>query len=376
MASNTEIYFLLFEALAFYLVFIEGHKNFLLIRIGFFVLGIAFIIKYIIIFDIFLFWLAYNVLLLIEYKDFGLKKILHRFIYSNVQIVLFLILPFLFSCVLYLAHNSFNSYFEAILFVLRGHSKVTTFSSKIEFLLQLKYILGLLVFLIFLNHKEFLKSRVNIVSSIWILTSSLGAIWTGFLYEHYLLAIFYPMFFLLGSLLSTIKFETHKKKLKSIFFVVLLVIFSFNVFKTRSHLKKTLMGIPDQGRIVADAIAKRISSNKRTHNSLFFISNGTHSPYVLLDQLPPVKWVQPNNYSEKIFFENLNLDLGELFASLESKPISVVSWCYKYSIEELDSGTVKDESINGIYVKKLNLYLKNGNFKGEKLNKECQIYYL
>ncbi|TGM80932.1 hypothetical protein [Leptospira bouyouniensis] len=343
---------------------------------GFFVLGIGFLIKYIIVFDVFLFLTAWNIVLYIEDSRLLRKFSLKKFIIRNLQIGFFFSLPFIISCIYYYQNNALGNYFEAIFFVLKGHSKEAKFVERLLFLSQLKYIFLTILILIIFSFKLKSKPFPSIIIFVWIMTAAIGAVWTGFLYEHYLLAILYPAILLIGILILPLEDKIKNVKLKPVLFFIMFSILGYHLIKTRIHLEKTLNGISDKGKLVSKAISEKIATSNVNGQKYFFVSNGSHAPYILLNQLPPVKWVQPNNFSEKIFFDNLKLDLNELFVSLDKQKISVVSWCYQYTIEDLDSGKVVDKTINEAYVKKLNLYLQKGNFKMSKLDNECLLYYL
>lgn len=376
LSSNTEIYFLTFEALAFYLIFQTKDRRDIFTQLGFFVLGIGFLIKYIIVFDVFLFLTAWNIVLYIEDSRLLRKFSLKKFIIRNLQIGFFFSLPFIISCIYYYQNNALGNYFEAIFFVLKGHSKEAKFVERLLFLSQLKYIFLTILILIIFSFKLKSKPFPSIIIFVWIMTAAIGAVWTGFLYEHYLLAILYPAILLIGILILPLEDKIKNVKLKPVLFFIMFSILGYHLIKTRIHLEKTLNGISDKGKLVSKAISEKIATSNVNGQKYFFVSNGSHAPYILLNQLPPVKWVQPNNFSEKIFFDNLKLDLNELFVSLDKQKISVVSWCYQYTIEDLDSGKVVDKTINEAYVKKLNLYLQKGNFKMSKLDNECLLYYL
>lgn len=376
LASNTEIYFLVFEALAFYLIFISESK--FTDYFGFFALGFAFLIKYIIVFDVILFFVAYFLILLFGRHRKKRGEKFKESVFYLFKVALVFLLPFLISFLFYFFNDASVDYIEAIVFLLRGHSRLVSLQERFHFLFQLRFLFGLVVFLLLVNFYRFksvLKDEKVIISFIWIFTSSLGAIWTGFLYEHYLLAILVPLLFLIGFSLSPITLSFQKKKYFNFILILGILSFSFVSVKNRNHLEKTLKSIPDQGEIVAQAIRGKISLDTQNQKR-FFIAQGTHSPYILLDQLPPVKWVQPNNYSERIFLENLNLNINEIFVSLNEQSVSIISWCYPFSMEDVVKGKVKDNELSEIYSKKLYEYLTEKGFKREQVNPECSLYYL
>lgn len=378
LASNTELYFLFFEAISFYLIFITRYQFGL--YLGFFLLGFAFLIKYIIVFDVMLFFLCSfflptfeNTRAIVSHVKIKIRKDILKFF---ICVFLFS-LPLLFSIFYYVSNNSFFEYFDALLFILKGHSRNVSWLERLQFLMKLKYLFGLVTLLLLIQiyyFKDIFKQKVFMIALFWVFTSSLGAIWTGFLYEHYLLAILFPLILVLGIVVGFL--EQYSLFKKNIYFLLIwaILVFGFHAVKERKHLKKTLNQIPDQGVLVAKSISKHRlnSNNERT----FFIANGSHAPYVLLNQLPPVKWIQPNNYSEKIFAKNLNLNHGEVFSSLEENSVSIITWCYRFSLEELLDETAIDNEISMEYVRQLKEYLETKKLKQDKISFECSLYYL
>lgn len=382
LASNTEIYFLLFEAISFYLLFVNEKVNVTQKSIAFFVLGIAFIIKYIIVFDVILFFLAALVFSFIDErikKSGSVFEVFKKIFYEYALYVFVFLSPILITITVYLHLGSFDSYWNSILAVGKNHVRISTIYEKLKFIFYLKYFYLFSFFFVgyhFYTTKKFKLERGATVAFVWFLTSSLGAVWTGFLYEHYLLAVLFPILLFISFVVFDFD-KTFGKRIviRAILLLCIVGVFIFSIRK-RNHIAKTLNSIPDEGLFMADAIRK-ITKEQVSGQGYFFVASGSHAPYVILDQLPPVKYIQPNNYLEKTFAVNFAISGEKVISDIIKKKVNIVTWCNSKSIHEILTQKKGESEFSQEFVLALQTYLRNYRFESVQIQRDvrCTLYY-
>ncbi|TGL10724.1 ArnT family glycosyltransferase [Leptospira meyeri] len=382
LASNTEIYFLFFEAISFYLLFVYKEVNVRQRMIAFFTLGVSFVIKYIIVFDVILFFIAAFLFSLSDEKakkaSLG-KDIFGKIFFEYLLHVIVFLIPFLVTIAVYIYFDSFDSYWNSILAVGKNHVRVSTIYEKFEFIFYLKYFY--LFSFLFLAYQFYTTKRIKLdrksaVSFGWFLSSSVGAVWTGFLYEHYLIAVVFPIMLFI----SFVAFDSknvfgQSKKNQMILLLCIVVVFMFSIRK-RNHLAKTLISIPDEGLLMANAVRK-ITRDSLSGPGYFFVASGSHAPYVILDQLPPVNYIQPNDYLEQAFAVNFSISGNKIVSNIIEKKVNIVTWCNSKSIHEiLNQGNAESEySLE--FVLALQTYLRDYRFESIQIKgaPRCTLYY-
>lgn len=359
LSGNTEIYFLSFETLGVYFFFSKVRiREFL----GAVLLGIAFLIKYIIIFDLIYFYILKLFIVYISDKN---KKRTNHFYKSFGKLFLlgiFSLLPLFMTAFHFLFFYEWSYFLSSFLSVLQKHKNESSLIFRLEYLFIFLYkylIIYLLVFIptIFKNRwRRIFKTKLFFISFGWLISSSIGSIWTGFLYDHYFLAIL-PSLCILLFLFLNLFFRLLSKKLKefitrykstskwnqllklnSLNFIYILFFLSvvYTGIQTRNRLEKISSKIEDYPVIIADHISKNGGGN-------LFIASGYHATYVLLKQLPQVKYVQPNNYTETIFAKNFNINLEEYIDTLKNKT-KFIQWCDRFSPSDIINSSSIDEN--------------------------------
>ncbi|WP_125178667.1 hypothetical protein [Leptospira harrisiae] len=382
LASNTEIYFLFFESISFYMLFVARETGVKRKRIAFFVLGTAFIVKYIVVFDVIFFFLVSFVFSLRDEKTKKISskhEILNKIFFEYFLHAFTFLAPFMITAAVYFYLGSFDLYWNSILAVGKSHVRLSTMFEKIQFILTLKYFyLASLVFVgyHFSSIKKPVLDRKSCVALGWFLTSSLGAVWTGFLYQHYLLAVVFPILLFISFVVFDFEKVFGKGKITRL--VLLLCIIGFSIFsiRKRNHIAKTLNSIPDQGLFMADAI-RQISLNQFSGDAHFFVAAGSHAPYVILNQLPPVKYIQPNNYLEKTFAVNLSISGKAVISDIIKQNVNIVTWCNAKTIDEILRLAGDDSDYSIEFVTALQTFLRDYSFKSVKIEKDttCTLYY-
>ncbi len=327
LAGNTEVFFIFFQIWGVYFFF---RKSLLFQSLGAFLIGYAFIIKYIIIFEIigicFVF-LFYN---------------LHRNRYNinkNLLVVsiplLFLCLPFLLVGMTYWLLGHWDAYWNMLVILSTQYSVPKTILEKLVFISKFfqsyAFILPMLAFLtlLLLNYKTISKlnliNKLSFLGFVWFTTACIGASWTGYQYEHYLLALL-PGFhmFLAGILIPTMR-RINKKKLFRLSLTFIIITFIV-VYSYTKEIRKILKTLPDTPKLIShDLKEKSIQS--------LFIASGTHTPYVLLNIFPPIKYIQPYNYSTEVFAKKIGLNIDEIIQAVANSNVDAIQFCNRDSDE-------------------------------------------
>ncbi|TGK78412.1 hypothetical protein EHQ24_17845 [Leptospira noumeaensis] len=334
LSANSEIYFLFYEWLGISLFFRQNSK-----AISFFFLGFAFLIKYIIFFD---------VVFLGMYALWKRSKSTSLF-----QVCLEMstfIIPIGTSVLVYYFLGHTQEFFDALLTVSSKHQPNETIGFPFGVLLRLFWPLLFLGFLTLLSDRKFSSYKIALVAL--TLTALLGASYTGYYFQHYFLALIPPL-----AILAT---PARKVSWQLSLFALILVFYSWNSISTR--WKKDLSHIPDHSRIIADQI-------KKLGEGTVFVASGVHATYIFLNQLSPTEYVQPVNYIDPLFSKNFAVDISKVIS--EVKNVNYIQWCNDTALETAD----KDESLNQDFILPLQVFVKE-SFKNKTTPlKGCDLYY-
>jgi len=356
-AANTEIFFIPFVTAAYYLTFTQqlrlnyqptGWKYFV---IGL-LMGIAFIIKYVVIYDLF----AILLLLAIQTRSSSLQRSDRNLSTIRVLSIVLLgvLLPFLLMTGFFTVAGYFSDFFYAnftankIRNIDRNFSLsviLQTFQSQLCLNIPLWLCFGLTFLLPFARALSWTERKVLRLLAIWIVIPLLGIFLTFKVrfYAHYFLPLLPPLslitaFFLVKVLLgrqpkvsATALTERSSKYLYKQSLLLMVAVASLTSFYGISSLKKNaaffyfsgLKGIPhyeDKAAEVAEYLQDRITPNDYIYVAdydpvVYFLSNAQIPtkyayPFFLIgDNLPKVAGVNP---------------IQELSALMKKQPLYVV----------------------------------------------------
>ncbi|PJZ45472.1 hypothetical protein [Leptospira brenneri] len=334
LSANSEIYFLFYEWLGISFFF---RKN--SISISFFLLGIAFLIKYIIFFDV---------------VFLGLYALWKRsestsFLRICLEMSTFVI-PIGTSILIYYFLGHSQEFFDALLTVSSKHQTNETIGFPFGTLISLFWPLFFLGFVTLLSDRKFTSYKIVLVAL--TLTALLGASYTGYYFQHYFLALVPPL-----AILAT---PARKVSWQLSIFALFLVLYSWNSVSNR--WKKDLSHIPDHSRIIAENIQK-------LGGGTVFVASGVHATYIFLNQLSPTEYVQPVNYIDPLFSKNFDVDVKKVFR--EIKGVDFIQWCHQTQLEKAD----QDLTLNQDFVHPLQILVKENYPKKETPLAGCDIYY-
>lgn len=364
VSENTEIFFIFFVILAFYLLFKNiqnlSKLNLKYYTVFFFLalcLGLAFLIKYVVIFDVISLLIILTISILLQPSIGGRKKI--RIILKLFSIILLgLTLPLLFVMLVYFFKNQMYLLKDANIFTVKYASSIGLSLNTMHKALTLhlryyNFLLYSLFFLVFIKHLD-TKFRINIFYLlIWFLIILLELLFMlTHCWDHYYIQILPPLC-LLSSYLLISNFETVKnKKIKVVLSLVLVcsVLISYkqaveyiNLYlslKEKSNLEFKIINnkiIPfynDSRTLVAEYINKNIGTGK-----YIFILSEDYILYDMTNSKHTSRYIMPAQLMEKPFNKIFN-QRTEIEKIMKDKPEYIIlpknlndcDYCYEMLI--------------------------------------------
>jgi len=293
-AANTEISFLLFTSIA--LFFFSGKKcpaNFFLS--GLFI-GLGFVIKYVVLFDIAAFWIFYVFFFSKEHK---LNQILRNSIAMGIAFVIPYVCLFLYY---YLGPN-FDAFVFVSFVVPQNYANSFDIIQSALFVLEFHLIYAPFVFLFILALWKRKNRKIVHFSLIWYVFVWLIVLLPGKFFHHYYFQLLLPLAFLLPEAFNNDtkvqRFLLKQKKFILGFFIILYL--SWNIaFQYQSFLKKQ-----DHRREVAKYL-NEILQEKET-----IYCNYSSIIYFLTSTSPPQKYIHPTLLTKQEHIEAIAVDVEE-----------------------------------------------------------------
>jgi hypothetical protein len=352
LSGNSEVYFNALEIWSIYFLLNTPQKY-----LSAFLFGISFIVKYIVVFDGLAIFSTY-VILSNKLPKISLK-IRKLFLLGIVIGIPFFLVTFFYY---YTGHLSF--FIESLLAVTNRYGKTLPLISKLSssftfFKVFIPFILFIITLYIFRsNHRELFTKKWLIFIAWWV-ASWIGATWTGFLFDHYFLGTLSPIILLFGMSLS----KLCSKKLVNYFCMVSLVGILLHSLFIYNNYKKQLDLIPDVPKQIANFILKN-------GNGKLFVGSGIHSTYIALNQLSPVRVVQPVNYMNPEFSKKFLINSDEIIKQISD--VKYIQWCKKYDL--LGDSNEVPEDLNKDLVIKLSKFMKDKFIFKEQFSMDCKLY--
>ncbi|EOQ88332.1 hypothetical protein LEP1GSC202_3322 [Leptospira yanagawae serovar Saopaulo str. Sao Paulo = ATCC 700523] len=333
LSANSEIYFLFYEWFGIYLLLKKNS-----IKLAFFFLGIAFLIKYIIVFDV-IFLGLYAI-----YK----KKKDNSYFQLFYQLSFFLI-PIGVSFIIYFLLGHHQEYFNALFTVSSKHQTNITVEFPYKDLLKLFWPAIFLGFTSILIDLKLPKEKI--IFLILTITALIGASYTGYFFQHYFLALVPPLAI----------FVIPKRNSFILIPITIIFLLFYSWSNISNRLKKDLLYIPDHSKIIASQIDD-LGGGK------LFVASGVHATYIYLNQLSPTAYVQPVNYIDPLFAKNFSVDISRVLKEIEG--IQFIQWCNPIPLENAH----ENAGLNQEFVIPLQLMVKNKYQKNQTKLEECSLY--
>ncbi len=352
LSGNSEVFFNALEIWSIYFLLNTPRKY-----LSAFLFGISFIVKYIVVFDglaIFSFYV-----ILTEKMPSIIVKIKKLFLLGMV-----IGIPFFLIFFFYYYKGHLNFYIESLLAVTDRYGKSIPLSNKLASSFSfIKVFIPFFAFTLILfiynkNHRN-LFTKKWIIFTVWWIASWIGATWTGFLFDHYFLGTLSPIILLFGMSLSKL---CPKKFVNHLCVISLAAILSHSLY-IHNNYKKQLDLIPDVPKLIANAVIKN-------GDGKLFVGSGVHSTYIALNQISPVRIVQPVNYMNPEFSKKFLINSDEIINQISD--VKYIQWCKKFDL--LDESSKIPDDLNKDLVIKLSEFMKNKFYLKEKFPMDCKLY--
>jgi 4-amino-4-deoxy-L-arabinose transferase-like glycosyltransferase len=293
-AANTEIFFLLFTAIG--LFFFSGKKrpaNFFLS--GLFI-GLGFVIKYVVLFDIAAFWLFY---VLFFRKEHNIKQLLQ----NSLAMGLGFIIPYLSVFLYYYLGSNFDTFAFVSFVVPRNYANSFDSIKAVLFFLEFHLIYAPFVFLFILALWKGKNRKIVYFSLIWYVFVWFIVLIPGKFFHHYYFQLLLPLAFLLPEAFNNDTKVQHflLKQKKYILGVFILLYLSWNIaFQYQSFVKKK-----DYRREVAKYLNEHLQENETIY------CNYSSIIYFLTSTSTPQKYIHPSLLTKQEHIEAIAVDVEE-----------------------------------------------------------------
>jgi 4-amino-4-deoxy-L-arabinose transferase-like glycosyltransferase len=327
ISVNTETYFNLFTiAGLFFLLKKNNPVNFF---VAGFLLGVGFIIKYVVLFDLMAFILFYFIINLVKVRSLVLKSYL-----IVAVIVTGFIIPFgILNMYYYLI-----GHYDDLLF--HTFEVSTNYPVQRDFTGIIKYIsdfhLRFLPVIFFFYYCLFDRSNYanasfdrslktkniraeKLLVIIWVIFDLCAILYPGKYFGHYFIQLILPVSLFAGNFFDPArKIPSFLKKIISkpagyIFLVIIVIIILFNQ-------KKDYLDKPDYPREISEFLDQRLNEN-----DVIYTGNYHHVIYFLLDKRSPAKYVHRSLIREPNHVEALSIDtIAELERIIVADPEYII----------------------------------------------------
>lgn len=335
-AANTEIFFLLFTAIG--LFFFSGKKRPLNFFLSGLFIGLGFVIKYVVLFDIAAFWLFY---LLFFRKEHKIKLLLQ----NSIAMGLGFIIPYV-SVILY---YYFGPNFEAFRFVSfvvpRNYANSFDSIKAVLFFLEFHLIYAPFVFLFILALWKGKNRKIVYFSLIWYVLVWMIVLLPGKFFHHYYFQLLLPLAFMLPEAFNNdtkVQYYLLKQK-KYIIGLFILLYLSWNIaFQYQSFVKKK-----DYRREVAKYLNEHLQENETIY------CNYSSIIYFLCSTSPPQKYIHPSLLTKQEHIEAIAVDVEEEmrrivqaevdYMVIQGNPHSIIAKqiAERYSLQQIIADEVK-----------------------------------
>lgn len=346
LSANTEIFFLPFTTIAFYLLIAETHPERLfvsqklkLLLVGL-SLGIGLLIKQLVIFDLIAMLLILGKSLI--FNKVNNSSLTERFIQLMRSYSLFLfgaILPFLVTVLSYLISGHFNDFIYAnftanvlrsnLGFALNRFLKAIVVQTAQYFVLWSGLILTLLYVSFFKKINREDKDKL-ISGLIWFGFAFLGVCYTKDFWSHYFLQILPALCFLTSFIINQLVDTRLPRKARNIALIPIVIgLILSSYFVIRSLIKsgeiiyfRFVKGINNWGdptAVVADYVRKRLANN------YIYVVDDQPIIYFLAQAKVPTKYVFPGHLLGEDFAKVAGINsLQELNSIIKKKPVYIL----------------------------------------------------
>jgi len=309
-AANTEIFFNLFTAIA--LFFFSGKKNNLHFFLSGLFIGIGFIIKYFVLFDLAAFWLFY-VFVFVKKEGSSLLNVFK----NTISMGLGFIIPF--TSVFF--YYYFSNYFEEFVFVsfVLPRNYINNFNITKVFLFFSEFYLVYIPFIILFIIAIFKGKNRTLVyfSLLWFAMIWIIILLPGKFFHHYYFQLLLPLAFLIPEVFNTD--STTERFLRKHYKIVLAIFLSAFVFWNVGFQYTMFFNKTDHRKEVARYLNKELKEND------ILYCNYSSVIYFLTKKSPPQKYIHPTLLSKEEHINAIKVDVDkEAMRVINKKPSVLV----------------------------------------------------
>lgn len=314
---NTEHFFNLFTALAL-LVFFSFKSSWRYYLTGF-VMGIGFLIKIVVVFDMTAFFLFFILTDIIN-KELTFKRIGIYFISG-----IFFLMPFGLVNLGYFITGNYGDFYQINYEAFSHYPRQKEYFKSIVWILsffaRFLPISALFFWSLFSKQKtENLIIKEKLLISLWFLFCLISVLLPSKRFSHYLIQLMLPVSVLAGNIFHP---DVKKPAILQILFTRKIGYSILGIFIIINIIlqKKDYFDKPDCPRLAADYLEKNIE-----HEDIVYTCSTLHIIYYLLDVSPPTKYVHPSLLYVEEHYLTLDIDpKAELKKILTQNPKFIIT---------------------------------------------------
>ena len=303
VSPNTETYFVALTALAFWLV--SDHPSSLRSWVAGILLGIGFVIKYVVVFDA----LALAVLLLL--RETSWRTVWRQWVPLGIG----MLLPFLSVLWYYAQLGALDTFFFYTFELSSRYPETSSFldyvKSPLDFFLRF-FPVTLLLGSVFVRRFSFPYMHWGVLWSVLVL---IIVLLPGTFFGHYYIQLMLPVSFLAGEAFSAQRFK-HPRWLRWFLrpvpggiFLGLVVVLNW-VFQKKDYLDRR-----DYPRVLTEYISPYLDADDQV-----YFANDAHVAYFLLDRPSPIKYVHPSLFWSEKHVKALDINVTAQIDTLKTVP--------------------------------------------------------
>jgi len=301
VSPNTETYFVALTALAFWLI--SGQPSSLRSWMAGVLLGIGFVIKYVVLFDA----LAFAALLLL--RDASWRTFWRQWVPMGVGMTL----PFLSVLWYYAQLGALDTFLFYTFELSSRYPETSSFmdyvKSPLDFFLRF-FPVTLLLGSVLLHRFSFPYKHWGVLWGVLVL---IIVLLPGTFYGHYYIQLMLPVSFLAGEAFG-VQTDRHPRWLRWFLrpvpggvFLGMVLILNW-VFQKKDYLDRR-----DYPRILTEYISPHLDADDQV-----YFANDAHIGYFLLDRLSPIKYVHPSLFWSEKHVQALDINVSAQMDSLKA----------------------------------------------------------
>ncbi len=318
VSVNTEIYFNLFTVSG--LLFFLNRKHQVKLFTAGLLLGVGFIIKYVVLFDFLAFLIFYSILSFREDK-----AVIPKIISGGGIAFLGFIIPFGAVNLYYLLTGHYTEFIFHSIELSRNYPVQRDLISIIRFVMDfhVRFLPVTLFFYYCLFDRSVKADNIKserLLVIIWALFDLFAILYPGKSFGHYFIQLMLPFSFFAGNFFSSerkMPFIIRRAVIKPVGFI-LLIIFIVVILFTQ---KKDYIDKPDYPRQIARFLSPRLNED-----DVIYTGNYHHIIYFLLDRNSPAKYVHRSLIRADHHIKALEIDTGaEIERIIRAEPRFIIN---------------------------------------------------